>query len=528
MHFAPPTSRIWRRLTGAGLSSGLGLALGLGLIGGLACWQGFRQNRERSDRREAEAWLRRQASGLQPRFIAAQVISESLAASIVLNPRLTIDGFYRFAEQALNQQRDVLALQLSPGGSIAAQYPYQGGPQIGLNLLTSPTNRRTSQLALQRRTSVSQGPFPLVQGGQGLVIRTPIFLAGSQRFWGFSGILLDWEALTADLGENARAGGFDSQLRVVDSSGRVQESPGFAALARSGAGSRLSLPLPGGQLTIAATRARPALERWGEEALVGLLGLVVTGGGTLALLNGNRSRFRALRDARRLRHATVKAMAIVASTHHDETGAHLERCARYAEVIGRQLQAEGLPISDADLDALTMAVPLHDIGKVGIPDAILKKPDRLTAEEQATMQLHPQIGFNILDLLSQDIDIHDRRVFEMAKDLALSHHENWDGSGYPQGLSGESIPLVARIMAILDVYDGLASKRCYKEALPHGEVVDTVVALAGTKFDPSLVEEFLKVSEQFRQIFEATPDSQSSGPQGQRTPVAAIPQGPAS
>ena len=143
------------------------------------------------------------------------------------------------------------------------------------------------------------------------------------------------------------------------------------------------------------------------------------------------------------------------------------------------------------------------------------------------MELYPQIGFNILERLRQDIDIHDTLVFEMAKNLALSHHENWDGSGYTQGLSGESIHLVARIMAILNVYDGLASRRCHKEALPHAQVVDTVVTLAGTKFDPSLVEGFLKVSEQFRQIFEATPDSQSSGPQGQRTPVAAIPQGPA-
>jgi putative two-component system response regulator len=163
---------------------------------------------------------------------------------------------------------------------------------------------------------------------------------------------------------------------------------------------------------------------------------------------------------------------------------------------------------------------------VGIPDGILKKPDRLTAEEQATMQLYPQIGFNILERPRQDIDIHDTLVFEMAKNLALSHHENWEGSGYTQGLSGESIPLVARIMVIFDVYDGLASRRCHKEALPHAQVVDTVVTLAGTKFAPSLVEGCLQVNEPFGQIFEATPDSERSRPQGQRELAASIPEGP--
>jgi len=162
---------------------------------------------------------------------------------------------------------------------------------------------------------------------------------------------------------------------------------------------------------------------------------------------------------------------------------------------------------------------------VGIPDAILKKPDRLSAKEQATMQLYPQIGFNILERLRQDIDIHDTLVFGMAKDRALSHYENRDGSGYTQGLSGESIPLVARIMAILDAYDGLASRRCHKEALPHAQVVETVVTLTGTTGDPSLVEGFLKVSEQFRQIFEATPDDKRSRPQGQRELVPPIPEG---
>jgi len=214
----------------------------------------------------------------------------------------------------------------------------------------------------------------------------------------------------------------------------------------------------------------------------------------------------------------------VAHTHDDETGAHLERCSRYAAVLGRQLQAEGLPISDDYLEALTVAVPLHDIGKVGIPDAILKKPGRLTTEELSTMHLHAQIGFNILDRLSQEIDIHEQLVFDIAKDLALSHHENWDGSGYPQGLSGESIPLAARIMAILDVYDGLASRRCYKPALPHEQVIDTIATMVGTKFDPYLVEVFQKVSETFRRIFEEHPDSESPAlrPGGRPSEKAAL------
>ena len=122
------------------------------------------------------------------------------------------------------------------------------------------------------------------------------------------------------------------------------------------------------------------------------------------------------------------------------------------------------------------------------------------------MRLHPEIGRRIISLLSEEADIHEKLVFEIAKDVTIAHHENWDGSGYPAGHQGENIPFAARIMAIIDVYDAVSSRRCYKEPRTHEEVLKIIRGLSGTKFDPVLVSSFLSVSDEFRRIFEQNPD----------------------
>lgn len=158
------------------------------------------------------------------------------------------------------------------------------------------------------------------------------------------------------------------------------------------------------------------------------------------------------------------------------TGSHLVRMARFAGLI-----AEGLYLSDDEVRMLELAAPLHDIGKIGVPDAILLKRGRLTEEEFAVMRKHPQIGFEILR------DSQSRFV-QLGAVVARHHHERWDGSGYPDGLRGEEIPITARIVAVADVFDALISERPYKPAWPHDEAVAYVRENSGKLFDPTCVE----------------------------------------
>jgi HD-GYP domain-containing protein (c-di-GMP phosphodiesterase class II) len=145
-----------------------------------------------------------------------------------------------------------------------------------------------------------------------------------------------------------------------------------------------------------------------------------------------------------------------------------------------------------------ISAALHDIGKVGVQDLILRKPGKLTTQERREMQEHPVIGGNCISEIERRLG--NSNFLKMAREIASCHHERWDGSGYPLGLSGEEIPLAARIVAIADVYDALSSQRAYKDALPHKECVEMVSAEAGRQFDPKLVDVFLRVETEFRDI----------------------------
>lgn len=187
----------------------------------------------------------------------------------------------------------------------------------------------------------------------------------------------------------------------------------------------------------------------------------------------------------------VQRLGRAAEYKDNETGLHVIRMSHYAQVLAR---AAGY--SERQAENLLHAAPMHDIGKIGIPDAILQKPGKLDAEEWKIMQQHAEIGALIL---GQE-DTSDLMV--TAREIALGHHEKWDGSGYPNGLAGEEIPMSARIVAIADVFDALTSVRPYKKAWSEEAAIDLIREEAGKHFDPKLVELFLTTLDEIRQIKE--------------------------
>ena len=197
----------------------------------------------------------------------------------------------------------------------------------------------------------------------------------------------------------------------------------------------------------------------------------------------------------------IYALAYLAEIRDAETGRHLERTAKYVGIIARQL-VRSSPyssyLSQQYIADLMKAAPLHDIGKVGVSDAILHKPGKLTPEEFSDMQKHSAYGADIL--IEADKKLGFQSLLTMAIQIARSHHERWDGKGYPQRLSGDKIPLSARIMSLADVYDALRSKRCYKEAYTHAESVKIIQEGKGTQFDPDVVDAFLKKEKEFQRI----------------------------
>ncbi len=176
-------------------------------------------------------------------------------------------------------------------------------------------------------------------------------------------------------------------------------------------------------------------------------------------------------------------MLAVAAEHKDkDTGEHINRIANYTKVI-----AEILGFSKQEAENMALASMLHDIGKLGIPDSILQKPDKLTQEEFEIIKTHPRLGAEILE---------KNKWFTSAYHIAYNHHEKWNGSGYPRGLKAEEIPIAARIVAIVDVFDALTHKRCYKEAWTSEQAIATLQAGAGVHFDPQLVDLFIKIYQQ--------------------------------
>jgi len=202
---------------------------------------------------------------------------------------------------------------------------------------------------------------------------------------------------------------------------------------------------------------------------------------------------RRTREVSSIQDVTIMAMASLAETRDNETGNHIRRTQRYVEALALQLLDEGKfadYLSPVRVRILYKSAPLHDIGKVGIPDDILLKPGKLTPEEFDVMKTHTTLGRDAIAVAERLLDT-PHSFLECAREIAYSHQEKWDGSGYPQGLAGEQIPISARLMAIADVYDALISRRVYKEPMSHEAAVEIIRKGNGSHFDPAMTQAFL-------------------------------------
>ena len=212
----------------------------------------------------------------------------------------------------------------------------------------------------------------------------------------------------------------------------------------------------------------------------------------------------------RSRDAVIFGLAKLADTRDQETGGHLERMCQYVDLLAQELAPHHDELDAATLDALVTTAALHDIGKVAVPDAILRKGGPLTEEERLAMQQHPCIGGDTLMTLKQRWG--NDAFLNTASQIAYGHHEKFDGSGYPFGLKGHDIPLAARIAALADVYDALRSPRRYKTGMSHADARAIIVKDRGTHFDPEVVDAFVAIENQFQSVGDAVEGQPSNAP----------------
>lgn len=208
------------------------------------------------------------------------------------------------------------------------------------------------------------------------------------------------------------------------------------------------------------------------------------------------------RETELLKDVIIEAMGEMAEYRDPETGSHIHRTREYVKILAESLAADNQFAGQLTPDYITLlrkSAPLHDIGKVAIRDSILLKPGKLTAEEFEEMKAHTLFGEEVIANL-EHMAGHPTSFLSCAKEIAGSHHEKYDGSGYPRGLKGEEIPLAGRIMAVADVYDAVISKRVYKNAMSHDEAMQIMIEGKGSHFDPVVIEAFFKVEPQFNRI----------------------------
>ncbi len=214
-----------------------------------------------------------------------------------------------------------------------------------------------------------------------------------------------------------------------------------------------------------------------------------------------------------IQEVSIRALARLAEIRDPETGNHLRRTQAYMNVLARRLALDprhAPTLTPRTIDLIVKSAPLHDIGKVGIPDYILLKPGKLTPEEWTIMQTHARLGAEAIEHAEEDAE-RPVPFLAIAKEIARHHHERWDGSGYPDRLAGEAIPLVARLMALADVFDALISRRVYKEPVSLDGARQMICAGRGTHFDPDVVDAFLTDLSQFFDIAGRYGDEAAAG-----------------
>ncbi|MGE5503800.1 MAG: two-component system response regulator [Actinomycetota bacterium] len=220
---------------------------------------------------------------------------------------------------------------------------------------------------------------------------------------------------------------------------------------------------------------------------------------------------RRTREVAAIQDVTILAMASLAETRDSDTGNHIRRTQYYVRALAEKLKDHprfAASLDDATIDMLFKSAPLHDIGKVGIPDRILLKPGRFEPHEFEIMKTHTTLGRDAIEHAEKSLGT-PVAFLSMAKEIAFGHQEKWDGSGYPQGIGGDDIPVSARLMAVADVYDALISRRVYKDGMPHAKAVQIIKEGAGSHFDPDIVEAFLALADEFQAIAARFADSDS-------------------
>lgn len=211
---------------------------------------------------------------------------------------------------------------------------------------------------------------------------------------------------------------------------------------------------------------------------------------------------RRMRENELIQAVSIRALAHLAGTRDNETGNHIQRTQSYIRLLATLMARHPRFAATLDnnyIETLARSAPLHDIGKVGIPDYILLKPGKLTPEEWEIMKTHTLLGFDAITLAERDIRT-SVEFLSQAKEIVRSHHERWDGTGYPDGLAGDAIPISARLMAMADVFDALISRRVYKEAFPFSSVRNIIAEERGRLFDPDIADAFLTNCGEFEAI----------------------------
>ncbi|MGI9889468.1 HD-GYP domain-containing protein [Vibrio chagasii] len=215
-------------------------------------------------------------------------------------------------------------------------------------------------------------------------------------------------------------------------------------------------------------------------------------------------------EVKTTRDVAIVSLSALAESRDNETGAHILRTQEYVKVLAQQLsksQEHAALLTPSYIELLYKSAPLHDVGKVGVPDSVLLKPGKLTDEEFDIMKGHPAIGAEALSIAEKQLG--SSSFLRVAKEISLTHHEKWNGSGYPNQLAGEDIPLSGRLMALADVYDALISKRVYKPAFTHQQAKEIILEGEGSHFDPQVVQAFLAVEDLFVEIAATYKDGKS-------------------
>jgi putative two-component system response regulator len=206
---------------------------------------------------------------------------------------------------------------------------------------------------------------------------------------------------------------------------------------------------------------------------------------------------------------TIVGFATLAEFRNQETGSHITRTQHYVHILAQYLAIHprfSLFLGKDTIELLYKSAPLHDIGKIAVPDSILLKPGKLTPQEFDEIKKHTIYGRDAIERAEQALGNVKSSFLRLAKEIAYTHHEKWDGTGYPQGLAGDDIPISGRLMALADVYDALVSQRVYKEAFSHEKAVEIIVNDSGKHFDPDVVEAFVDIQDVFFSIAQGVSD----------------------